>query len=216
MRLTQSHRQLNTFLTALCFTALLNAQWAFSCTRVTYLGPDNTVITARSMDWAEDMKSDLWIFPQGMQRHGAAGPQSITWVSKYGSIVAAGYNAGSADGMNEMGLVANALYLAESNYGKPIAKRPNLSVAAWAQYVLDRYATVAQAVTDLAREPFTIIAPTLPNGEASTLHLAISDASGDSAIFEYVGGKLVVHHGRQNQVMTNSPTYDQQLALNKY
>ena len=46
--------------------------------------------------------------------------------------------------------------------------------------------------------------------------MAISDASGDSAIFEYVGGKLVIHHGRQNQVMTNSPTYDQQLALNKY
>ena len=48
------------------------------------------------------------------------------------------------------------------------------------------------------------------------MHLAISDASGDSAIFEYLGGKLVIHHGRQYQVMTNSPPYDQQLALNSY
>jgi penicillin V acylase-like amidase (Ntn superfamily) len=48
------------------------------------------------------------------------------------------------------------------------------------------------------------------------LHLAVSDPSGDSAIFEYMGGKLVVHHGRQYQVMTNSPTFDQQLALDSY
>ena len=51
---------------------------------------------------------------------------------------------------------------------------------------------------------------------ARTVHLAISDASGDSAIFEYVGGKQVIHHGREFQVMTNSPVYDQQLALNAY
>jgi choloylglycine hydrolase len=46
--------------------------------------------------------------------------------------------------------------------------------------------------------------------------MAISDPTGDSAILEYVKGKLVVHHGRQFQVMTNSPTFDQQLSLNAY
>jgi penicillin V acylase-like amidase (Ntn superfamily) len=44
----------------------------------------------------------------------------------------------------------------------------------------------------------------------------LSDATGDSAIFEYLGGKLVIHHGRQYIVMTNSPSYDEQLALNRY
>ena len=39
---------------------------------------------------------------------------------------------------------------------------------------------------------------------------------GDSAIFEYVGGKLVIHHGKQYTVMTNSPIYSEQLALNAY
>jgi Linear amide C-N hydrolases, choloylglycine hydrolase family len=43
-----------------------------------------------------------------------------------------------------------------------------------------------------------------------------SDATGDSAIFEYLCGKLVIHHGRQYTVMTNSPVYDEQLALNRY
>jgi penicillin V acylase-like amidase (Ntn superfamily) len=61
-----------------------------------------------------------------------------------------------------------------------------------------------------------MLAPALPNGAEAALHLAISDASGDSAIFEYVDGKLKIHHGRQYAVMTNSPVYDKQLALNEY
>jgi penicillin V acylase-like amidase (Ntn superfamily) len=36
------------------------------------------------------------------------------------------------------------------------------------------------------------------------------DPSGDSAILEYLGGKLVTHHGPEYKVMTNSPPYDQQ------
>lgn len=33
------------------------------CTRVLYTGQLNTVITGRSMDWNEDLSSDLWAFP---------------------------------------------------------------------------------------------------------------------------------------------------------
>lgn len=50
----------------------------------------------------------------------------------------------------------------------------------------------------------------------ATLHLAISDSSGDSAIFEYVDGKLVIHHNKKYQVMTNSPVFEKQLALEEY
>ena len=82
--------------------------------------------------------------------------------------------------------------------------------------MLDNYATVAEAVAALRQEPFYVVPVTSPDGKPGTVHLAISDPTGDSAIFEYVGGKLVIHHGRQYQVMTNSPIYDQQLALNAY
>ena len=47
----------------------------------------------------------------------------------------------------------------------------------------------------------------------ATVHLALEDATGDSAILEVIGGKLVVHHGRQFQVMTNAHAYDEQLKL---
>jgi choloylglycine hydrolase len=151
-----------------------------------------------------------------MARDGAAGPRSVRWTSRHGSIVASLYEVATVDGMNDAGLVANTLYLVESDYGTPRADQPTMSIAAWTQYVLDQYATVAEAVTALRAEPFAVIAPTLPNGSPAHGHMALSDPSGDSAVLEYVGGKLVVHHGRQYQVMTNSPTFDQQLALNAY
>jgi choloylglycine hydrolase len=52
--------------------------------------------------------------------------------------------------MNEAGLMANVLWLVESEY--PNAKqsnKPQLSISAWAQYVLDNYATVSEAVIAL-------------------------------------------------------------------
>jgi penicillin V acylase-like amidase (Ntn superfamily) len=187
-----------------------------ACTRTLYVGDDGTVLTGRNMDWWEDVASNLYVFPAGMQRDGAAGPRSIKWTSKYGSVVVAGYEAGTADGMNEKGLVANLLYLTESDYGQPDDERPFLNTVAWPQYVLDNYATVAEAVNALSKEPFTLLAPSLPNGDVALIHLSISDATGDSAIFEYIKGKLTIHHGKQYKVMTNSPIYDEQLALEKY
>jgi choloylglycine hydrolase len=189
---------------------------AAACTRTLYTGHDNTVITGRNMDWKEDLSSNLWVFPAGIERDGAAGPRSMRWTSSYGSVVVSGYEVGSTDGLNEKGLVVNLLYLAESSYGKPVEARPDLSIAAWPQYVLDTYATVAEAVAALEKEPFNILAPTLPNGAPAALHLSMSDATGDSAIFEYIDGKLTIHHGKQYTVMTNSPVYAEQLALNAY
>lgn len=188
------------------------------CTRVVYLGADGVVVTARSMDWMGPVYPDLWVFPRGMKRNGAAGPNSIEWTSRYGSVVTAAFDIASADGLNERGLVANLLYLDESDYVTPGAddKRPPLAITAWVQYVLDNYATVVEAVEDLRKEPFYVATMMTPDGHPGQLHLSISDATGDSAIFEYLGGKLVIHHGRQYQVMTNSPAYDQQLALDAY
>lgn len=200
--------------TAFCMAALFQSSEA--CTRALFVGSDSLVITGRSMDWSEDMHSDLWVFPKGIKRDGAAGQNSIAWTSKYGSLIVSGYNAGTADGMNEKGLVANLLYLAESEYGKPSGDSPLLSISLWAQYALDNFASVSEAVDALGKEPFVVLAPVLPNGSPAQLHLAISDESGDSAIFEYVEGKLVVHHGKQYPVMTNSPIFSKQLALNSY
>lgn len=187
-----------------------------ACTRAVYLGPENMVVTGRTMDWREDIQTNLYLFPRGMERAGADKGNTLHWKSKYGSVIAAGYDIGTSDGMNEKGLVANLLYLAESDYTRPGDTRPELGISIWAQYVLDNFATVAEVVAELKKETFRIDAPDMPNGVKSTMHLSISDPTGNSAIFEYVGGKLVIHEGRQCQVMTNSPLYEKQITLDDY
>lgn len=199
-----------------CAASLAAASVAQACTRLVYHGDEGLVVTARSMDWKVDVESNLWVFPRGMKRSGEAGENSIKWTSKYGSVIASGYDISTTDGLNEAGLSASVLWLVESSYPQQ-SDKPGLSIAAWAQYVLDNFATVAEAVETLRTEPFTLVTDKVPGEERlATLHLSISDASGDSAIVEYIDGKQVIHHGRQYQVMTNSPTFEKQLALNEY
>jgi choloylglycine hydrolase len=190
---------------------------ADACSRAVYFGLEGQTITGRTMDWFSSLNSNLWIYPRGLERNSnTANP--FVWTSKYGSVVTSIYDAAAADGMNEKGLVANLLYLAEADY-PPVVEgdnRPTLPITAWVQYVLDTYATTAEAVEGLSREEFRVVPIVAPTGEPGTVHLSVSDASGDSAIFEFIGGKLIIHHGREYQVMTNSPSYDQQLSLAAY
>ena len=44
------------------------------------------------------------------------------------------------------------------------------------------------------------------------MHLSLADASGDSAIIEYTDGKPKIYHDRKFTVMTNSPSFEEQLA----
>ncbi len=189
---------------------------ATACTRALYVAEDGTVLTGRNMDWGEDMFSNMWVLPRGMKRDGMGGKNTVTWTSKYGSLVVSGYDIGTCDGINEQGLVVNMLALVESDYGQPSARGRVICMSTWAQYLLDNHATVAEAVADLRKENFRVQTIVLPTGRPANMHLAISDATGDSAIFEYVQGRLVIHHGKEFKVLTNSPTYDQQLAIMEY
>ncbi|ADB61984.1 Choloylglycine hydrolase [Haloterrigena turkmenica DSM 5511] len=187
------------------------------CTRLVYLGPENIVLTGRSMDWHGEIGTNIWAFPRGMERTGEVGPSSISWTAEYGSVVASAYDIATTDGMNEAGLVANVLWLTESDYPEWNGDRPGLSISLWAQYVLDNFATVAEAVENHRNKEFVVVSDEIPDeGRLATLHLSISDVTGDSAILEYVDGELTIHHGRKYQVMTNSPSFDQQLALDEY
>lgn len=190
-------------------------QNASACTRAVYFGKENQIVTGRTMDWMEDMHTNLWIFPRGMKRDGGLGKGSLEWTSKHGSVIASVYEGGTADGMNEKGLVANMQYLGESVY-PPKDERPSICISAWSQYLLDSFATVEEAVAEVRKESFRVVAVDSPGGMTGNVHVSISDPTGDSAIFQYVDGKLVIHHGKEYQVMTNSPIYDKQLAISEY
>ena len=190
-----------------------------ACTRVVYNGSDNLVMTGRSMDFAIDIPANLWIFPRGMERNGEVGANSITWTSRYGSVVASSWDIASPDGMNEKGLVANLLWLVSSEYPAfdKDGDAPGLTIAAWAQYALDNFGTVAEAVEGFSKEDFVVVTDFIPGTDKfTTVHLSLSDRTGDSAILEYIEGRLVIHHDPSYQVMTNDPVYERQLAIAEY
>ena len=165
--------------------SLMSIQPVEACTRAVYLGPEQLVITGRTMDWKEDIMSNIYVFPRGIQRVGHNKEKTVNWTSKYGSVIATGYDIGTCDGMNEKGLVASLLFLPESIYSLPGDIRPAMGISIWTQ-------------------------------PESTLHMAITDETGNTAVLEYLDGKLSIHEGKEYQVMTNSPRYEYQLAINDY
>ena len=178
---------------------------AESCSRVLWSDNGKAVVVGRNMDWVTPMPVNLYALPRGIKRDGMTGKNTLKWTAKYGSVVAE-----SSDGMNEKGLAGHLLWLAESDYGTFDPNRPGLSVGLWLQYYLDNFATVKEAVEFTKKTPFQLVTGMF-DGRKVTVHLALEDPSGDSAVIEYVGGKPMVHHGKQYTVMTNSPTYDEQL-----
>lgn len=160
------------------------------------------------MDWAVSDEPELWFVPRHTVRTGNADQTSLTWTSKYSSIVTSMWSMGTVDGMNEKGLAAHALYLDVEDVRFPeVDERPSVANALWVQYLLDNYATVEDALADIDRVRIT--SPTFRGIELG-VHIALEDPSGDSAIIEPVDGELVIHHGPQYSVMANSPTLDAQ------
>jgi len=168
------------------------------------------------MDWPESTEPLIAAFPRGRDRDGinppglVAEPNPLRWTSRYASLVTTLYGVGTVDGLNEAGLTVHGLYLQVADFGPRDPAKPAIAATMWLQYLLDQAATVAEALALLENVD---ILKVRAHGHDSNLHLAMEDATGDSAVVEYVEGKRVVHHGRQYTLTTNDPTYDEQLAL---
>ena len=210
-----------TLTAALIITVALGIwmQQAQACSRILWNDNQLGVFTGRSMDWPESTQPILTVFSRGLQRHGGqVGSDAVEtdnparWTSKFGSMVISLYGIGAADGFNEKGLGMHLLYLNATDFGPRDTKRPAVQAGLWGQYLLDNAASVAEALK-LLEGIQIIMAET--HGHKANVHLAIEDAGGDSAIIEFIGGKPVIHHGRQYKLMTNDPTYDKQLKLLK-
>lgn len=192
---------------------------ALACTRILSNDPGTPVLIGRTMDWPQSTEPVLTVLPRGLRRDGGhiglvevVHDNPLKWTSRYGSLVTTVYGAGASEGLNERGLSVHMLYLNAADFGPRDPARPGLHAGLWAQYLLDNAATVTEALALMDRIQLVM---TEKHGAKTTVHLAIEDAGGDSAILEYVGGKPLVHHGREYRIMTNDPPYDQQLELAK-
>ncbi|MEW4489514.1 linear amide C-N hydrolase [Thalassoglobus sp. JC818] len=196
-------------LASLCFLSSSGE----SCSRVLWNDNGWSVVVGRNMDWFEDIRSNIWLLPRGMERSGLSEVNPLKWTSKYGSVVVTTYDVGTADGINEKGLAGHLLYLPETTVGPRDESLPGLSMSLWVQYYLDQFATVQEAVDSLKTNPYQLrmaVEPT--SGKPATVHIALNDPTGDSAILECLDGEIRVYHSREYVVMTNQPSFDKQLT----
>lgn len=197
--------------------SLLASYSVFACTDIRVTAKDGTVLVARSMEFALDLKSNLRTSNRGrvFTTQAPDGKPGISWKAKYGYVFLDGLNIDMAiDGMNEKGLSFEALYLPDfAEYqtvppGKNNQALPYFNFGDWILSNFDSVDQVREALKNVY--VFKQILP-IGNDFIFPLHFSIYDTTGKSIVVEYVGGKLNIHDN-QIGVMTNSPTYDWHLT----
>ncbi|WP_420116014.1 linear amide C-N hydrolase [Micromonospora sp.] len=105
------------------------------------------------------------------------------------------------DGMNERGL-AVGLAADDTATAKPVPGRPTVGSVRILRLVLDRAATVDEAVAMFGRH-------NLDFDGGPPLHYLLADAGGRSAVVEFVDGTMRVQRGQGRwQALTNVPVVD--------
>lgn len=194
----------------LTFSLSLITETVMACSRVYWNDNGQANVVARTMDLYMSDEAEFVITPQGIERKGETGDgNTASWTSQYGSAAVTAFGIAATDGLNEAGLAANLLYLTGSKYAERDESLPGLSNVMLAQYVLDNFATVDEVVDGL--DAVQVVATEVA-GRTWPLHLSVADADGDSAVIEFIDGRMVVHQGKDVTVMTNEPTYGEQIA----
>jgi penicillin V acylase-like amidase (Ntn superfamily) len=221
--------------TALAGSLLMQIFPTFACSLVFVNDNDVAKIVVRTMDLPLSIPEAprLVVFPRGMEKDAGRsllpgvtaklvglGDNHLKWKAKYGSVAMSAFDIGVTDGLNEQGLAGHLLTLETTAY-EPKDARPELGQSHWLAYVLDNFKSVQEAVDALQdNKKFRIVPATVPEKGLTgvmSVHLALEDPTGDSAVFELVDGKMVIHHGPQYRVLTNDPPYDAMLSrMKKY
>jgi penicillin V acylase-like amidase (Ntn superfamily) len=173
------------------------------------LSGDNRHIVGKNYDWnIEDGRiisngRDLLKSSFGTQK-------PIKWISKFGSVTFNQYGMEfPCGGMNEKGLVVEALWLEETSYPQNEEGKDEIDNMQWIQYQLDCSATIEDVVANDKNLAIHPIAPT-------AVHYFVADKSGKSLVVESVNG--VMHHyfpdAENPALLTNDP-YDKSIRLLK-
>ena len=183
-----------------------------ACTGITIKPKDGSIIFARTLEFAADLKSNIIIVPRGKEYVGTApgDKPGLRWKTKYGIV---GINAFdlpvTVDGLNEKGLQVGIFYFPGfAKYQEVKGEDVGKSLAPWeiGVFLLGTCSDVKEAVT-AARSVLVGEVVQKDMGFVPPAHVIVTEASGKSVVLEYVGGELKVHANPLG-VMSNSPTFD--------
>ena len=193
---------------------------ADACTRIFWnTNDDGPLIVGRNEDYVSASDPTLVVTPRGIGRAGTEDPakkaQSTSWTVKYGNVAVYANNRFPNDGMNEAGLTARTLFYMDGDPNESVAPDTSkLEVDAdhWVSFVLDNFATVSAALEAIRHQVYLVsVKGRKGYTYATPKHLAIADARGDSAIIEIQNGTVRIFHGPEYRILTNPPSYQDQL-----
>ena len=169
---------------------------AFACSDFLVKAKDGSVVVGRSMEYPIDLKSEVCIVPRGGAKYGFLG------INVYHSKDV------FVEGFNEQGLSIDGLMYAGAEYQAPGAGQEIMieHIGGWA---LGNFATVAEVKTALPK--VRIVASKDKKLKDLGMHLAFHDATGQSLVVEFIGGKVKVYDNPLG-VMTNRPDFPWQLT----
>ena len=198
--------------TAVITLCALGQRPAAACTGIRILPKDGAVISARTLEFAADLRSDVIVVPRAKDYVGTAPGQQagLRWKTRYAAVGTNGFDAPAiVEGFNEKGLSIGIFYF--PGYGKyqdvSAADLPR-AIAPWELpvYLLSTCATVPEAL-EAARGVRVGATVEQHLGIAPPCHYMVNDAGGHCVVLEYIDGALKVHENPLG-VITNSPSFD--------
>ena len=191
---------INSLLVILLLVAYVNTGWA--CSTFVLQSGDRWVF-GRNYDWMVD-DALVVVNKRGCSKKSFTVPSengaAAAWTATYGSITFNQYGRELPQGgINEAGLVVESMALRDTRFPAP-DDRPYLgSASIWRQYLLDTCSTVAQVIASDGdiRISSTAMGP--------GTHILVMDRTGDSAVIEFLDGRMKVHSGKEFpvKVLTN-------------
>ena len=188
-----------------------NPVMSTACTEVRVKARDNSVVIGRSMEFAQEVNSNIIVQPRGDKRTSklADGSPGKSWTSKYGLVYLDGFGLDIvADGMNEKGLTVGALYfpdLAEYQKVTPGKESRAVSNIDLGMYILQNFATVDEVKANLPEIIVWGQKLEVLDNIVVPLHYSVYQEDGTGIIIEYSKEGLTIYDSVG--VLTNSPAY---------
>ena len=186
---------------------------ATACTCITLRAANGAVVVGRTMEWAAfDVESTLVVVPRGcrFQSDLGDGRKGVSWKTDHGVV---GFDYLDLDklidGMNEVGLVVNALY--HPGYADYPAmdddRDDQIEIKDVALYLLGTCATVEEVRAAIER--VRVVGSSMPQlgGIPAPLHFLVTEPSGTQIVIEFCDQEVQFYDAPLG-VLTNSPRYD--------
>jgi choloylglycine hydrolase len=208
----------NHLVSLLVLVLLLAFNNAVPCTIFRLKAADGSIIVARSMEFAVDLKYDLILVPRNKT---FTSPflrkvPGLAWLTKYGyvGVAAMGLDYGVSDGMNEKGLSIGVLWYETNMQWQNVIPADSVRALAspmFPDWVLANFATVDELRKAIPQIRVFAFTDSTKMKSVPTVHFAVYDASGGCIVVEFDKGECNVYDNPLG-IMTNAPSFPWQLS----